>query len=102
MAFLQTDTAAQSALAQQFGDTVTAARGTAAAFLEEVQALQGSLVGSTGTATQAKAQHLNEAITALLAELDVCHEKVASSSQGYVHSDESGAGAVSASAGMAF
>ena len=52
MAFLQTDTAAQSALAQQFGDTVTAARGTAAAFLEEVQALQGR-VGGCSAATSA-------------------------------------------------
>lgn len=104
MAFspLQTDTAAQAALGQQIGDTATAGRGTVSAFLDEVQALQVALVGSTGTATQAKAAHLHEAGLALLNELNVVGEKVGVASQGYVNADESGAGTVSASAGVAF
>ncbi len=104
MAFspLQTDTAAQAALGHQISDTSAAGQATVSAFLGEVQALQASLVGATGTATQAKAQHLHEAGVALLNELSIVGEKVNTASGGYVNSDESGAGIVSASAGAAF
>ncbi len=104
MAFspLQTDTAAQAALGHQTIDTAAAGQGTVSALLGEVQAMQASLVGAAGTATQAKAQHLHEAGMAVLNELSIVGEKVNTASGGYASSDESGAGIVSASAGAAF
>ncbi len=102
MSFLQTDTAAQAALGHQIGDTTAAARATNGAVLDEVQALQASLVGSTGTVVQAKAQHLHEAGMALLNELNIVSEKVSTAASGTGNADESGSGIVSASAGLAF
>jgi len=99
---LQTDTAAQAALANQFGDTVTMGQGTVAAFLDEVAALQAKMVGAAGTATQGKAQQLGEAATALLAQLGTTAEKVGVSASGTLNTDESGGGLIGAAAGQAF
>jgi hypothetical protein len=99
---LQTDTAAQAALANQFGDTVAMGQGTVAAFMDEVAALQAALVGASGTATQAKAMQVTEAGTALLGQLGTTAEKIGVSGSGYLNTDETGGGLINASAGQAF
>lgn len=99
---LHTDTAAQQAVGQEIGDIATAQKGTIHAFLDEVQALQASLQGSTGQATQVKAQHLNEVGIALMNEFTSISERVGVAAGGYINTDESGASGVGASAGQAF
>lgn len=99
---LHTDTAAQQAVATEIGDIATAQKTTINAFLDEVQAMQAHLQGSTGAATQAKAMHLNDAGLALMNEFSSIAERVRVASGGYVNTDESGASGVGASAGQAF
>lgn len=99
---LQTDTAAQAALANQFSDTATMGQGTVAGILDEVAALQAKMIGAAGTATQGKALQLGEAATALLTQLQTTAEKVGASAGGTANTDESGGGMIGASAGQAF
>ncbi|WP_235215834.1 hypothetical protein [Mycobacterium kyorinense] len=73
---LHTDTAAQQAVATEIGDIATAQKTTINAFLDEVQAMQAHLQGSTGAATQAKAMHLNDAGLALMNEFSNIAERV--------------------------
>jgi uncharacterized protein YukE len=99
---MQTDTAAQAAVGNQISETSAATRGTLGAIEGTVQGLQGQFVGAAGSATQAKAQHLNEAGIALANELNIVGEKVNTASGGTANADESGSGIISASAGAAF
>ncbi|MBS1691259.1 MAG: WXG100 family type VII secretion target [Actinobacteria bacterium] len=99
---LNTDTAAQKAVADSIGSTAQAEQATLTSFLSEVQALQGRLVGETGTATQAKAQHLHEVGIQLVNQLNSISERVGQSAGGYVNVDSDGAGTVQSSASLPF
>lgn len=104
MAFqaLSTDTTAQKTVSDSIGSTAQAEQSTITAFLSEVQALQGRLVGDTGTATQAKAQHLHEVGMQLVNQLHSISERVGQSAGGYVNVDSDGAGSVQSSASLPF
>ena len=99
---LQTNTEAQSNLATRFGDTAAQGQGTVGAIRDTVAALQPHLVGEAGAATQAKAQQLSEAATALLTQLQTTAEKVGASSVSYAGTDQDGGGLIGASAGQMF
>lgn len=99
---LNTDTAAQKAVSDSIGSTAQAEKATISAFLSEVQALQGRLVGETGTATQAKAQHLHEVGIMLSNQLESISERVGQSAGGYINVDSDGAGSVQSSASLPF
>lgn len=102
MAILGTDTAVQQAVADELGTTSASETATLNGILAEVQGLQASLVGETGTATQAKAQHLHEAGMLLSQQLESISERVGQSAGGYIATDSDGHSIVSASGAAAF
>lgn len=102
MAALRTDTAAQAAIGAQISDTAMTVKSINGMIENDVMGLQADLVGSAGTATQAKAQRLMEVLIKISNDTNVIGEKVNAASGSYVNSDESGAGTINASAGQAF
>lgn len=99
---LHADTAVTKAVSEEIGTIAAQQKSTLGAFLEEVQALQASLVGDTGNATQAKAAHLHETGMTLMQQYDSISERVGHATTGYVNSDADGASSVAASGATAF
>lgn len=99
---LSADTAAQQSIANELGTTAATETQTLNTILHEVEAMQASLVGETGTATQAKAAHLHEAGLALAQQLESIGERVGQSAGGYIATDADGHSMVSASGAAAF
>lgn len=99
---LSTDTAVQQMIADELGTTSASETSTLNTIMHEVQAQQATLVGETGTATQAKAAHLHEAGMLLAQQLESVSERVGQSAGGYIATDADGHGLVSASGSAAF
>jgi hypothetical protein len=99
---LRTDTAAQMQLGQEIGGVAVASTGTINSAQGEAAALGAQFVGQAGTAFQAKMLRLQEAGTALMTEINIIGEKVGVAAGGTVSADESGAGVINSSAGVAF
>jgi uncharacterized protein YukE len=99
---LQTDTAVTKAVGDEIGAIAATQKSTVSAFLDEVQAMQASLVGETGTATQTKATQLHEVGMMLMQHYDSISERVGQSTAGYIGADADGASSVASSGATAF
>lgn len=99
---LRTDTAAQAALGQQIGDVSVASTSTINMAQDETAALAPQFVGAAGSAVQAKMMRLQEAGTALMAEIHAIGDKVGTAASSYTSTDDAAAGIVASSAGQAF
>ena len=99
---MATDTAVQKAVADEIGTEATNEHHTITAFLDEVNAMQGSFEGDTYNATAAKAAELNEKGVLLANQLQSISERVGTSAGGYISVDSDGASSVASSGATAF